>query len=179
MLLTGIEGLEFGGETVTVFILDIVKGLLSETVAGYMHLIAPLVVDGKGIHPFQLLQTGTDAVMQVGLRYHLGVAVGVECRTLGGQLLTQFLEIVDFAVVDDDDVAIVDGQGLMTCLDVDDGEPAVRQGHTTFHKHTAVVRTTTCHPVVHIPDGLLVGLTMIAYDSCYSTHILFFFLHKT
>jgi len=57
--------------------------------------------------------------------------------------------VVDFAVVDDMQKAVIVVHGLVAARDVNDGESAVRQAHASVRENTATVGASMRHRIAH------------------------------
>ena len=71
---------------------------------------------------------------------------------------TQLLEVVDLAVVGDDQVPVLVEDGLAAAVQVDDGQPPEAHAHVILAKITVGVRPAVGDAVRHGPGGLLRGI---------------------
>ena len=101
-----------------------------------------------------------------------GIATGAESMAQGFEFRHQFLEVVDFAVEDDDHRAVFVEQGLLTAGQVDDRQPSVRQSETRFEMVAALVgsamKLSLVHPVQQVP--ILLALASRIEQTCNATH---------
>ncbi len=72
------------------------------------------------------------------------------------QLAAQLAVVVDLAVLDDDDAAVLVGDRLVAMLEVDDREAACGQRDTVLVKETIAVRAAMDQAAVHFPHRIKV-----------------------
>ena len=82
-----------------------------------------LVPDRQREHSTQQRKQALRPLVLVEVDQYLGIARGPQGVPTRIQPMPEGLEVVDFAVEDDPDRAILVGKRLMASLDVDDGEP--------------------------------------------------------
>ncbi len=87
----------------------------------------------------------------------LGVRVRRETVAAALQLTAQLAVVVDLAVLDDGDAAVLVGDRLVAVLEVDDRESPHRQRNPALVEETIAVRSAMVEPRVHRPDRLDVG----------------------
>ena len=102
----------------------------------------------------------------------LGVGSTVELIALGLELGAKLLEVVDLAVEDDNDAAVLIGHGLSAGLgQVEDRQAAEAQGNAALDKLAAHVGTAMDDAVHHLGEHL--GLVIRPTDKTDKTaHIL-------
>lgn len=104
----------------------IVERLFAEAVAGQQQAPPPEVEHRQGEHSAEPIEELL-APLLVSVDERLGVAVvGFEPVATGGERLAEALVVVDFAVEDDPDRAVLVGHRLVCLLgQIDDGQPAM------------------------------------------------------
>ena len=149
----------------------VVKRLDAKDVAGAKKLVLLFVPDDEGVHTAQAIEDGL-APLLVAVQEALGVGAAVELVALGLELGTEFLEVVDLAVEDNDDAAVLVGHGLSAGLgQVEDRQAAEAQGNAAVDKLTAHVGTAMDDAVHHLGEHL--GLVIRPTDKTDKTaHIL-------
>ncbi len=90
------------------------------------------------------------------------VAARVELVTEGLQLGNQLLVVVDLAVEDDDDGAVLVVERLLTGRDVDDGQPPMPQGNPGCMMLAAAIGSAMLLQVVHPAQQLAVQIATAA-----------------
>jgi hypothetical protein len=111
----------------------------------------PPVPDREGEHPAELGDHAF-AVLFVEMDQRLGIGAGAEPVPLGHQRRAELLVIVDLAVEDQQDAAVLVAHRLMPAGDVHDAEAAHPQAHVAFHEAAPVVRPAVRDGVAHPPD---------------------------
>src|SRR5450432_1485037 len=99
-----------------------------------------------------------------------GVAVGLKAMALGDQLCAQRLVIVDLAVEDHPERAVLIRNGLMAGAEVNDAETAHADGAAAFDMEAFVVRTAMANPVAHAFYEFEPGRTVAPDVACNSAH---------
>ena len=89
----------------------------------------------------------------------LGVAARMEAVTERLQLGYELLVVVDLAVVDDDDRAVLVVEGLLTGREIDDREPAVTERDTRLEVQAVAIGPAVGDRVVHAQRQAAVRLT--------------------
>ena len=149
----------------------VVERLDAKDVAGAKKLVLLLVPDDEGVHAAQAIEYGL-APLLVAVQEALGVGSTVELIALGLELGAKLLEVVDLAVEDDNDAAVLIGHGLSAGLgQVEDRQAAEAQGNAAVDKLAAHVGTTMDDAVHHLGEHL--GLVIRPTDKTDKTaHIL-------
>ena len=109
---------------------------------------AALVPDRDAELPAEALREAC-AVPLVEVRQDLRVAAARERVPLALELAPQLLVVVQLAVLDGDDRAVLVQDGLVATRDVHDREPSHAEGDPGGHEGSAVVGTTVRHDVGH------------------------------
>ena len=149
----------------------VVERLDAKDIAGAKELVLLLVPDDEGVHTTQAIEYGL-APLFVAVQEALGVGAAMELIALGLELGAKLLEVVDLAVEDDDDAAVLVGHGLSASLgQVEDRQAAEAQGNAAVDKLTAHVGTAMDDAVHHLGEHL--GLVIRPTDKTDKTaHIL-------
>ena len=87
----------------------------------------------------------------IKMNQSFGVAVSAELMSLGDQILAQFLVVVDLAIEDHPDAAILVRDRLMTGAEIDDAEPAHPDAAGTVGVDTFIVGPAVADEVAHRP----------------------------
>ena len=80
---------------------------------------------------------------------HLGVALGGEAMAAAQQVAPQLAEVVDLAVEDDDDRAVLVVDRLVAGLEVDDAQPLDAEPHLALHVQAARIRPAVLEGRAH------------------------------
>lgn len=88
----------------------VVERLDAKDIAGAKKLVLLLVPDDEGVHTAQAIEYRL-APLLVAVQEALGVGAAVELVALGLELGAKLLEVVDLAVEDDNDAAVLIGHG--------------------------------------------------------------------
>ena len=149
----------------------VVERLDAKDIAGAKKLILLLVPDDEGVHTAQTIEYRL-APLLVAVQEALGVGAAVELIALGLELGAKLLEVVDLAVEDDNDAAVLIGHGLSAGLgQVEDRQAAEAEGNAAVDKLTAHVGTAMDDAVHHLGEHL--GLVIRPTDKTDKTaHIL-------
>src|SRR6185369_10439411 len=144
--------------------------LLADAIAREKQLLRALVPDREGKHATQVVRT-ISAKLIVRVHNRFGVAVGVESVAQLLEFFAQLEIVVDLAVEDDPRAAILIVDGLLSALEVNDGQAAHRQTNGAVHVETVFIRAAMTDSFIHPPQQLLVNrLAVVPNDSCDSTH---------
>ena len=139
----------------------IVEGLDAKNIPGSEHGMAGAVPDHKGEHPpqpgGQLL-----APLLIAMEQNLGIGFGGKGMARRHQLGAQVLEIVNLTVKNHDQIAVLIEHGLLAALQVNDGQPAVAQGHLIVHIIALAVRAAVGDQVRHSLDDFAGGFGVMA-----------------
>ena len=122
--------------------------LLAQAIARQQQLAPALIVDGEREHPLQA-PDGVGSPLFVGVNDRLGVRGGPEAMAARLELLPELAVVVDLAVEDDPDAAVLVLHRLMAAGAVDDGQPAVTERRVRIGKHAAAVRAAVPEAVGH------------------------------
>src|ERR1700730_3302519 len=110
---------------------------------------------------------------------HLGIGVGGKTVAALFELVTQFGEVVNLAVIHNPNRLIFVENRLVPTRQVDDAEPAHPQSDAALHEDALVVRATMhdglTHPMNHGLIDCAVGMSL--NDSGYAAHGLSFHTH--
>ncbi len=147
------QRLELGGEGERALAQAVVERLDPEAVAGEQQALLALVPDRHREHAAQPLGEAL-AVLLVEVDEHLGVGGGAEAVAAALELTAQLAVVVDLAVLDDDDAAVLVGDRLIAAGEVDDRESPHRQRHAVSGKAALAVRPPVHEPRVHPPHRL-------------------------
>src|SRR5687768_18519658 len=118
-MVIGEERLELGAEQEGLVVQRVIQRLDADAVPGDEEDVRSGIPDGEGEHATQT-RDAVLAELLVGVNYDLGVAGGSEAMSAGQQLLPKLREIVDLAVEDDPDRAVLIGHRLNRRFQVDD-----------------------------------------------------------
>ena len=112
-----------------------------------------------------------------GVHDHLGVAACMEDVTERLQFRNEFLVVVDFAVKDDANAAVLVEQGLLAGCQVDDRQAPVTKAEAGFEMQVALHRPAMVLALVHAVKHGTINFAPAAgvKNSGYSTHIQFRF----
>src|SRR5947209_3829198 len=139
-------------------------------VAGQEEPAPAEVRQGEGEHPAELLDALL-APLLVSVYDDLGVGVRHELVPFAPQLLLQFEVVVHLAVVGDPQRPVLVRHRLVAALRVNDGEPAVAEGHVVAPQEPDPVRPAVGDGRGHPLDLKLVwGGPVPAHDAGDSTH---------
>lgn len=105
----------------------------------------------------------------------LGVTLRFQVVSARQQLVTQFSVIVNLAVVDDDDGAILVEYRLVARVEVNDGEAAHRQADIPFHVIALAVGAAMRKRAVHGAQQRLVNRLAWVNDAADAAHCLLYF----
>ena len=108
-----------------------------------------------------------------GVHDHLGVAARVEAVTERLQLRYQRLVVVDLAVVDDDDRAVLVVERLLAGREVDDRQPAMAERDPRLEVQTVAVGSAMGDRLVHTQRQAAVRLPLESRidDACDPAHL--------
>jgi len=147
------EGPEIGGEDQLLAIGPVIERLFTGAVAGQQQAPARLVPHRDGKHPVEVFDE-VGAVLLVEVRDDLGVGFGAQLVALGDELFRQIRSVVDLAVADRPDAAVLVGKGRRLGLHVDDGEPPEAQGAVLTGDVALTVGASVGHGCGHHVDQL-------------------------
>src|SRR5207247_526374 len=135
------------------------RGLDPGPVAGEEDPARALVEDGEGEHPAQMPHA-VRTVSLVRTEDHLRVRLRTESYAARLELAPQLAEIVDFAVEDDSDRAIIARHGLVAGDQIDDGQaPMTQPGRTPADDCLAVRPPMRLHRGHGAEEGPIDGTT--------------------
>src|SRR3979490_2836026 len=106
-------------------IAKIVKRLDSQAVAGSKEFARSSVPNDECEHSPEMLNT-IASVLFVQMDDGFGVAAGAILGAARDQIATQFLVVIDFAVVNNPNISVFIADRLVPALHVNDAEPAHR-----------------------------------------------------
>ena len=107
------------------------------------------------------------AVLLVQVHEDLGVRARLEAVAEVFQAPAQRLVVVDLAVEDGHERAVLVGDRLMAALDVDDAQAAHAQPHVVVEVKALVVRASVAQHLGHAPHDALVGPAHHAADAAH------------
>ncbi len=127
----GEQRLDLGGEAEGPAVVGGVERLDAVGITGQEQPLARLVPDGQGEHAPQALQH-VPSLQGIEVQQGLGVGTGAEAHALALQVRAQGREIIDLAVVGDDQAPVGAGHGLGRAVGrIDDGQPPVAEAAAT------------------------------------------------
>src|SRR5262249_49358083 len=118
----------------------VVERLLAHAVACEHEALGAGVPQGQPEHALEGINE-VEAALLVEMGNDLGVAAGAKAMAGAQEVFAERTVVVDLAVADDLDVALLVGQRLRAVLDVDDGEAAAAESHPAPDHHAVAVRT--------------------------------------
>src|SRR5262249_44965579 len=89
------------------------------------------------------------AVVLIHMDEDFDIAAGAETVTARFELPAQIAKIIDFAVADRDDRAVLVEVRLIAGGEIDNGKPAARQSNSVAEERAAIVRTAMGDPTSH------------------------------
>src|SRR5207302_1827050 len=116
----------------------VIKRLHAEPVAGEEQRLAVAVPQRKGEHAAEALHA-VFAPLLPGVNDDLGVALRKKHVTRARELGDQLLVVVDLAVEDDDDAAVLVEKRLLPGREIDDREPPVPEAQPRLEMQAALV----------------------------------------
>ena len=131
------------------------QGLLAEAVAAEHQGAPGGVPDGQGEHAAEQGEHAR-ALVLVEVDEHLGVAVGAEGMSARLEAVAEGGEVVDLAVEDGPDGAVLIGQRLVAAGKVDDGEPTEPERGVCVAVGALIVGPAVHDPVSHRRQGVVV-----------------------
>ena len=165
-----LERREFAGEDQRAAGHEIEQRLLPHAVAPEQHTAALAAVYGEGEHPFEHLDAFA-AELLVEMDDHLCVAFRAEFVAAPEQLFAQLAVVVDFAVEDGDDAAVLVRDRLAAFFEVDDRKAAVTEGHIVVEISSRSVRAPVDLALVHCGDDFTCcRIGVVIDDSGNSAH---------
>ena len=158
-------------------LLLVVERLNAEDIAGQNQTLAHIVPDSDGEHAAQAFEHPA-APFFIAVQDGFGVAIGEEGVARSLQFFAQVLEVVDFAVEGDDDIALLVLHGLVALRQVDDGQAAEAHGDVVVHKVPVLIGAAVLDAVGHVlHDRFVCGLIVInrgeSYESAHAHTLLF------
>ena len=159
------QRLVLGGEGKKCSVATKQKWLFPIAITGTKQHPARAVVQGKGEHAVEALQTIRTPAL-VGLQQHLGVGMGAEHHPSRDQLGAHLQVVVDLTVVSQDEITTGIGHRLRAGLgQVQDGQAAVAKTHRPARRQCSLPVTMSVRPAVdlrvqhRIEDGGACALT--------------------
>src|SRR6266508_2649874 len=164
------DRLQFRGKEQLAVVLGVVERLDPEAVAREQKLTAAYVPDGEAEHAAKPLDAARAEVF-VEMDDGFGVAVRAEDVTVALEVAAQFAVVVDLAVEDDPDGAILVRDGLVAAIQVDDAEAPHADGDAVPDVHALIVGTAMHHCAAHVANLVLEhGAAIPSNDSGYAAH---------
>ena len=150
--------------------LGIVQGLDAEEIARQKDGLVLGVIDCEGEHAAQTRQQVLTPFLKA-VNQHLAVGVGREVMTAADQVAAQILVVIDFTVEGEDKRFVLVVDRLMTCLQVNDGQPSETHIHGVVHEHTVGIRSAVGDDLRHSFQYVLTvfRLSGKAADTTHST----------
>jgi hypothetical protein len=150
------DGLDLGGEAQAAADRGVVERFDADAVAGQPESAAVEVPDREGEHALESLDA-VGAPFLVAVHDDFGVGVAAEHVAPAQQFLADGLEVVDLAVEDDLDVAVLVGHGLAAVFgEVDDAQSAVAEGDMVVAVVAVLIRAAVPDGIGHFRDQLLI-----------------------
>ena len=162
------DTLDLGPVDKTALDLRVIKWLDSEHIAGGKEFFCPCVPDDKGEHTSQPVQN-LCSVLAVAVKEHLCVRIGPELVSLNLQDFPQFPVIINLSVKRDDQSSVLCLHGLISALQIDDGETPKAHGYLFIHKCSGAVRPSMDDTVHHIRQDRF-AIDIVSGKSADSTH---------
>src|SRR5437899_2496671 len=122
------KGLDFRAKQKTSLVERIVQRLFAEAIACQQQTLAVFIPQPESKHSPKMVNTIRTVVL-IEVHDHLSVTVCIELVTASFQLVSEFGEIVDFAIENDPDAAIFVVDGLMPGRQIDNAKPPHAQTH--------------------------------------------------
>ena len=144
----GEQRAQLGAEPDTIGSRPVRERLDAEAVAGDEQSLAGRIPDREGEHAAQVLHDVV-AVLLVAVDDRLGIGARPELVATVLQGITHRVVVVDLAIEDDLDRAVLVSDGLVTAPDVDDREPSHSEAHTGCDVGAPVIRPPVCDRVAH------------------------------
>jgi len=117
----------------------VVEGLDAHVIARQKQLAAAGVVDREGEHAVEKFRTAAP-VLLIGVDDDLGIALGAKAVAARFQIAAQRLEVIDFAVLDRQDGAVLVEDRLVAAVHVDDRQAPHAQPDAAPDVDSLVVR---------------------------------------
>ncbi len=149
----------------------VLQRLFTQAVAQQGQALPCFIPDRCGITTTQVMHEAVAMpVIQKG--QHLAVTARTQACAFSLQGFTQFDVVVDLAIDDGNGAFPLPGQGLRAACQIDDAEPAMRQGHPTRLKPTLTIRPALRQCGLHSAHGRTSNLTELVRVECTcdSTH---------
>ena len=121
-----------------------VEGFFPHPIAAQDQLAPACVPKRKCIHASQAVDKSR-SVLLVRMDDRFTITAGREYVSASFKLTAQFDVIVDLAVGDEREASVLVVEGLPSGLQVDDAQPAHRQGNVRVRVGSLTVRTAVCH----------------------------------
>ena len=164
------EALDLGAKQQVALVgLVVVERLDAEDVTRAKELARAHVVHHEAVHTAQALDQALSPLL-IAVHENLGVGIAVEGVAGGLQLGAELLEVVDLAVEDDEDGAVLVAHRLGASLgEVENGQAAETQRHAIFDMGSAHVGTAVDNAIHHRLENALVVLNMAGktYESAH------------
>ena len=125
-----------------------VERLDADAIAAEHQTVRLRIPDGEGEHAVEP-RRDVDALLLVEMRDHLDVGVGAQHVAACLELPRQLGGVVDLAVADHLDRAVLVAERLLAAGNVDDGEPAHPEGDLAMGVLAERVRAAVHHDVAH------------------------------
>ena len=144
----GQDGLDFRPKNERIRSDGVINRLDSHPVPGQHQRLLALIPNRKSEHAPKSFYTGRPEFL-IEVNDHFGIRASTEHMASGQEIVTEFLEVIDFPIKDNPDGPILIRQRLMTRCQIDDGKTAKAQAHWAGPVVAFIVRTTMRDGVGH------------------------------
>src|SRR5262249_7431677 len=131
----------------------VVDGFDAERVARHEQSAPAAVPQRKAEHAFEPAQE-IIAPLLVAVNQHPAVATRTEAVAGGDELFAQHLEVVDLAIADGNDVAVLAGERLVTTGHIDDGQSTHAEQQGTVAERAGIIGSTMADGEPHAMQKL-------------------------
>ena len=128
------------------------QGLDAKSVAGQQQAPVPYVINCKGEHATQLLNTIASHLL-VKMDNHLSISVGAETMASAFELPAKLQKVINLSVVHNANSLVFVENRLVTSGKVDYTEPAHAQAGAVLYKNAFVIGPAMDHALAHSADG--------------------------
>jgi hypothetical protein len=128
--------------------LAVIEWLDAYTISRKKQSLPGSIPDRKGEHSTQIVDAFLGTFL-IQVDNDLRVSGGLELVTARKQSLTQLRIIVDFAIKDDPNRAVLVGERLGACAQVDDRKPKMAETNRTAKIYAPSIRATMTHDIEH------------------------------
>src|SRR5262245_21482194 len=169
------QSLDFGCENQLVFLKRIMQGLFAQSIPPKEQGFFLFIPKSKGKHAVQAMQTRGPEFL-IKMHNYFGVGSRFEPVALLFELVSKFLEVIDFSVEGNPNRLVFISNGLSSPnRKIDDAEPFVAQPHRkptdVSHDLARVIGTTVFQAITHRPQDFLINSSFRANVSVNSAHL--------